>query len=747
MIGQTISHYQIAEKIGEGAMGEVYCARDLKLNRAVALKFIPEALVNEPQRLMRFEREAQLLASLNHTNIAAIYGVEEHQGKPVLVMELVEGETLEDHLLAGPLSLKETLSIAAQVAEALKAAHKKNIIHRDLKPANIKITADGLVKVLDFGLAKQFHDAGKIDTEAATLHAMTMAGAVVGTPAYMSPEQALGEPIDARADIFSFGAIAYEMLTGRRPFAGATLAAVIQVLVGSNPQSPRRMRSDVPVDLDALVMRSLQKKKELRQQNAEQLIDEINQVSTKQTTQSSIFTSSAGRGVRNVAWQLRTWRLEHKRAEIVAATLVVLLAFGALGAFALKRRSLANAGPAAAPGLTRLDANASAYELFQQGSQFLERYDKEENVNAALQDFQAALAKDKNFSPAYGGLGILYLTKYQTNRDKQLLDTAFANAQQAVNLNGQLAGNRVSLGRVLVEKGEYDKAEAELKEALLVDPLNAQAHRGLGDVERFRKHWPEAETFYKRAIQLRPNDWDLHFTLGNFYFRQSRYAEAEQAFADVTKLVPDCHLGYRNLGGSYHMQGRFAEASAEYQKALQIKPSGVTYSNLGTSLFFQGLYQQSVTAMEQAVQLGANNAQNWANLGDAYRWTPGNEEKAKQAYRTAIQMIRTELSSKPNDADLHSRLALCLSKSSEKKDALTEAAAAEALDRSASVLSRLVSVYEMCARRRQALDTMAAALKAGYSMEEFRRDPELLELRKDPGFQELVATHSGQPQK
>ena len=747
MIGQTISHYQIDEKIGEGAMGEVYRARDLKLNRAVALKFIPAALVNEAQRLNRFEREAQLLAALNHPNIAAIHGVEEYQGKPFLVMELVEGETLADHLLAGELPIADALRVALQIAAALKAAHKQGIIHRDLKPANIKITPDGIIKVLDFGLAKQFQDTSKeIDSEAATLHALTMAGGVIGTPAYMAPEQALGQTADRRADFFSFGAILYEMLTAQRAFSGPTMPAIMHAVLSTNPTSPRRLRPAVPVELDAAVMKSLNKKKELRQQDADELSRDLGQINATLTAQSVALTTSPGRAFRNLAWRFKTWKTEHRRAAFIATALVVVIAVGAVATVALKRRAGAVAGPGSSS-LKPLDASASTYELLQQGSAFLERYDKEENLNGALQDFQAALAKDTNYSPAYAGLGLTYLLKYQANRDKQLLDTAFSNAKQAVDLNGQLADNRVSLGRVLVEKGEYDKAETELKQALMVDPLNASAYRGLGDVERARKHWPEAETFYKKAIDLRPKDWDLHLTLGNFYFRQSRYAEAEQAFAEVTRLVPDCYLGHRNLGGAYHMQAHFAEASAEFQKALQIKPAAITYSNLGTSLFFQGLYQQSVVAMEKAVAMGANNSQNWINLGDAYRWTPGNEDKAKDAYRTAMKMIRGELSTKPNDADLRSRLALCMAKIGEKKEALAEAAAVETLDRTASVLSRLVSVYEICGQRRQALDTMAAALKAGYSMEEFGRDPELLELRKDPGFHKLVATLPDQPHK
>jgi serine/threonine-protein kinase len=748
LIGQTISHYQIAEKIGEGAMGEVYRARDLKLNRAVALKFIPEALVNEAQRLARFEREAQLLAALNHPNIATIHGVDEYQGKPFFVMELVEGETLADHLLAGELPIADALRLALQIADALKAAHKQGIIHRDLKPANIKITLDGMIKVLDFGLAKQFQDSSReIDPEAATLHALTMAGGVIGTPAYMAPEQALGQAADRRADFFSFGAILYEMLTAQRAFSGPTLAAIMHAVLSTNPISPRRLRPAIPVELDAAVMKSLNKKKELRQQDADELSRDLGQINATLTAQSVALTTSPGRAFRALAWRLKTWKTEHQRAAFIAVALVVVLIVGAVATVALKRRAVAVAGPGVASGLKPLDAGASTYELFQQGSAFLERYDKEENLNGAMRDFQTALTKDTNYSPAYAGLGLAYLLKYQANRDKQLLDTAFSNAKQAVDLNGQLADNRVSLGRVLVEKGDVDKAEEEFKQALTVDPLNADAHRGRGDVERARKHWPEAETFYKKAIELRANDWDLHLALGNFYFRQSRYVEAEHAFAEVIKLVPDSYLGYRNLGGVYHMQARFADASAEYQKALKIKPSAMTYSNLGTSLFFQGLYPQSVVAMETAVKMGANNAQNWINLGDAYRWTQGNDDKAKDAYRTAIKMIRGELSAKPNDADLRSRLALCLAKSGEKKEALAEAAAVEQLDRTASVLSRLVSVYEICAERKQALDTMAAALKAGYSMEEFGRDPELLELRKDPGFIKLVATLPDQPHK
>ncbi|MGH9927587.1 MAG: tetratricopeptide repeat protein, partial [Pyrinomonadaceae bacterium] len=442
-------------------------------------------------------------------------------------------------------------------------------------------------------------------------------------------------------------------------------------------------------------------------------------------------------------WNVRTWRLEHRRGALLVSTLLVLAMLGGLTAFILKGRGV---GIASTGGLTRPTAAAAPYELFQQGMSYLERYDKEENVEAASQAFQTALAKDQKYAPAYAGLGLLYLLKYQSNRDKQLLETALQNAKQSVELDGQLAVGRVSLGRVYVEKGDYDQAEKELKQALTLDPLNAGAQRGLGDLQRGRKNWAEAEKFYNTAIELNPKDWDLRFALGNLYLRSSRYPEAESAFNEAIRLAPDCYMGYRNLGAVYSMQGRFADASAQFQRALQIKPMASIYTNLGTTLFSQGLYQQSLAAMEKARELGANNYQMWANLGDAYRWTPGNETKAKEAYRTAIQMITTELSSKPNDAELRSRLDLYLSKMGEKQKALADAVAVEKLDKSASVLARLVSVYEISGQRRKALDAMAAALKAGYSMEEFRRDPELLELRKDPGFLELVVAASEKPQ-
>ena len=235
MISKTVAHYRILEKIGEGGMGEVWKAKDTKLGREVAIKTLPEEFAKDADRLARFEREAKLLALLNHPNVASIYGLEESEGTRFLVLELVEGETLADRLKRGAIPAEESLKLGLQIAEALEAAHEKGVIHRDLKPANIKVTPDGKVKVLDFGLAKAFAgDAVDIDlSKSPTLNLeATKQGVILGTTAYMAPEQARGRTIDTRVDVWAFGCVLFEMLTGRSTFAGddvsLTLARVLE---------------------------------------------------------------------------------------------------------------------------------------------------------------------------------------------------------------------------------------------------------------------------------------------------------------------------------------------------------------------------------------------------------------------------------------------------------------------------------------------------------------------------------------
>src|SRR5215831_9349993 len=238
MIGTKLAHYEITIHLGTGGMGEVYQATDTKLGRSVAIKLLPEAFTHDTERAVRFEREARVLASLNHPNIAAIYGIEQSGDRKFLVMELVGGETLADRIKGGPLSIEEALRIAENIGEALETAHEKGVIHRDLKPANVKITPDGKVKVLDFGLAKALEGAPlQVASNSPTLltAAATNAGIILGTAGYMSPEQARGHAADQRSDNFSFGCVFFEMLTGRQTFQGETVTDIIASVVKSDP--------------------------------------------------------------------------------------------------------------------------------------------------------------------------------------------------------------------------------------------------------------------------------------------------------------------------------------------------------------------------------------------------------------------------------------------------------------------------------------------------------------------------------
>ncbi|MGH9968231.1 MAG: protein kinase domain-containing protein [Pyrinomonadaceae bacterium] len=313
--GTKLGRYEIRSKIGEGGMGEVYRATDLTLNRDVAIKVLPGTFLNDAERLARFQREAQVLASLNHTNIATIYGVEEENGFRALVMELVEGPTLADRIALGPIPLDDGLAIARQIAEALEAAHERGIIHRDLKPANVKVTPEGTVKVLDFGLAKVFEVEAQVTdlSHSPTLVKGTQAGVILGTAAYMSPEQAKGKVVDRRADIWAFGCVLFEMLSGNQTFSGETLTDTLAAVVRAEPEWETLPQS-TPDSIRRLLHRCLTKDPKLRLRD----IGEARiAVSEPQVQQASIASAAP-------AQSQSTWR------RLLPWTTVVLLAAGLL---------------------------------------------------------------------------------------------------------------------------------------------------------------------------------------------------------------------------------------------------------------------------------------------------------------------------------------------------------------------------------------------------------------------------------
>ena len=325
LIGKSIGVYHITALLGVGGMGEVYRARDTKLGRDVAIKILPRLFTSDPDRLARFEREARVLASLNHPHIGAIYGLEDADGVRALVLELVDGETLADRIARGPIPLNETLTIARQIADALEAAHEKGIVHRDLKPANIKITPDGVVKVLDFGLAKAASgDAAPADlTQSPTMTVGgTQEGVILGTAAYMSPEQARGRPADKRADVWAFGVVLYEMLTGRRAFEGETISDVLAKVIEREPDWTA-LPASTPPRLRELLRRCARKDPKTRLQaigDARVQIEELISGATEETATAVATQPRAQRSAR-FAWIVAALSLVIAAALAIPATL------------------------------------------------------------------------------------------------------------------------------------------------------------------------------------------------------------------------------------------------------------------------------------------------------------------------------------------------------------------------------------------------------------------------------------------
>ena len=623
-IGQMLGQYRLLEEIGKGGMGIVYKAQDTRLRRMVAIKVLPPEATASDARRERFIREAQTASALNNQHIVTIHDIRNDSGVDYIVMEYVEGRTLRQVIDAGELTLAKCYDYGKQIAAALSAAHAAGIVHRDLKPNNVMMTATGLVKVLDFGLAK-LSDSGADPSTASTITQLTHAGTIMGTPAYMSPEQAQGHTVDARSDIFSLGIVLYEMAAGRRPFRGDTIPALVHDIVYGEPAPVTQLNANAPRDLDTTLQRALSKRAEERFQSVDELRDALVSLSSG--------TPIAWGGVtrRRLAPAGR-WLRRH--VVLAAITAVIAIAIALALTVPATRRAIA----------TRLAfapiVENDPYRLYALSTPLVAAYYKPENLDRAIELLQRAVSKKQDYAAAYAGLAEAHRHKFRENNDQALMEKAVQYARHAVELDDQLVLARVVLADVTLQAGRKPEADSTFQLALKMDPLNSNVHLGLARLRQAQGRRQEAEAECKRAIELAPEDWSPQMLLGKLYYESARYPEAEAAFLAGVDRSPDNPLLYRNLGAAQHMQGRFPDAAAAFQKSLAIKPDPILYSNLGTLYFFQGLYTQAASALEKAVQLSPNNYMFWSNLADVYRQIPDRGSDAGDAYLRAIQLLR-----------------------------------------------------------------------------------------------------------
>jgi eukaryotic-like serine/threonine-protein kinase len=723
MIGKTILHYRITGKIGSGGMGVVWKALDTRLDREVALKVLPESATADPSRRERFIREAKAASALNHPNIVTVYEINSDGETHFIAMELVRGvplsQMLHDHK---PLPASRALKYGTQLADGLGQAHRAGIIHRDIKPSNIMVTDDGLVKILDFGLAKLTaleSMAASADNPTVTIATpLTSPGVAMGTVPYMSPEQAVGDAADTRSDVFSIGIVLYEMLGGRRPFAGASNAEIIRAVLSFEPPPLHSLAAGVPDACVRIVSKCLQKNPEDRYRDASELSADLRKVDALAP---STMTMAVARPARSAQ---RGWFIG------IAAVIVV----GLLGFYLSIGRKL---NSAATPRSTPM----SSVESLDRSRAFLQRYDRKGNIDRAIETLETALRQDPTNAALEGVMSEAYFRKYSATSDKTWLKKAVDSGQQAVAANDDLAVAHVAFGVALAADGKGDGANEQFEKARDLDPLNGAAFLGLAKLRAAQPgRLKEAEQLYQKAVDLSPADWRALGEIGIFYYRSARYDDAIAMWKKTLQLAPDNVRQLVNLAGAYQMKDQYAESANLLQRALELDPLAGTWANLSTARFFQGQYSDAVKAMEKAVELAPKNYLYWGNLGDVYRWAPGYKEKAAGAYANAIRLVREKLTANANDIGVRSSLAVYLAKTGDAAGALSEIATIEqsgSNDPGAAFKTALV--YELAHNRDKALAALERAKKSGYSKHEIANEPELAALRQDTRYRRILS--------
>ena len=702
MIGQRLSHYLIEAELGRGGMGVVYRATDTRLRRTVAVKVLPQD-AGSPGRRDRFLREAESASALNHPGIITVHDVGQEQGVHFIVMEHVDGRTLREILDAGPLAEVDALGYLRQAAAALAAAHAAGIVHRDLKPQNLMVTTGGHLKILDFGLAHVF--SGEPDSVSPTEERLTAFGTVLGTPGYMSPEQAEGRPIDARTDIFSLGIILYEMLTGNVPFRGTSVAGVLYEIVHRAPEPASRLRPELSPDTTEVLDAMLRKDPQERLANGAELLAAL--------SGGPIPARRLRRGESGAA----AWVRRHRARAVVA--IVVLVGVSAIAGFLWTQR----AGNPPAGRAAGAPAASNAYDRYLEGLELVKRWDKEENLNKAIQLFREATTMDPSFALAFARLADAQRIRYALTHDKALLVEAGKSADEAVRLNPGLAPVQVALGRIHSMRGENDLAFAAFERALKLDANDAEANQAIARQYERLGRLKDAEDSFQKAISLDPDSISILDSYANFLFRQSRYDDATRRWQAVVRRAPDNATAFVNLGSSLSESGKYPEAVAMYQRAVELKPSYMAYSNLGTAYSRAKRLPDAVAAYRKALALDDKDWLAWGNLAYVYSWMHGMDRQAKETFEHAIRLAEVQRKENPRDAVVHSDLALYYAKTKQPQLAADRVRTAITLSPDAAeIQAAAAEVYELLGQRDKGIEFAQQSLKLGFPRQQLQRN-------------------------
>ena len=616
MIGRRLAHFQIEEKLGSGGMGVVYRAKDTKLDRDVAIKVLRDELASDPDRLRRFEQEARAASALDHPNIITIHDIAESEGIRYIVMQYAEGQTFRELLTDGPLSTEKILRLSTQIAEGLAKAHAAGIIHRDLKPENLMVTGDGYVKILDFGLAKLLPEQ-EADSEAATITKEgTVAGAVLGTASYMSPEQALGKPLDTRTDVFSLGTVLYEMATGKKPFQGETAVALFDELLHTAPPPPTSLNPQLPKEIDTIVQKALEKDPRDRYKSAKELLAAIHAVSQNQftpgpPTQKSIVVLpfenmspdpeqeyfcdgmaeeiiNALTHVKNLRVVARTSAFSFKRKQIDIREIG-----NKLGVETVLEGSVRRSG-------NRLRITAQLINVADGYHLWSERFDREmrdvfdiqdeislaivENLKVQLlQDEEQALVKRHTDDIE---LYQLYLKgRYHWSRfDEKNIKKSRECFEKALEIDPRYSPALAGLSVIYLISGgtpmtllppnvAYSKATKSAETAIEIDPGNGEALGILGWLQGwYAWDWKSAEETHKRAIEVDPNNAIAHGPYSWFLSVKGKPDEAireRQRAIDLDPLSPH-HYGEAAL--QCYLARRYSQALEYCERCLELLP-------------------------------------------------------------------------------------------------------------------------------------------------------------------------------